>query len=167
MSEIIIKAIEKLENEANSVSGQNVPAIAIYNFLKEKCSEDEIFSGKILIATKSLSKCFSYIMETAYIRAKEQHEKSGEVKVGVGMSSDEIFALAVEYFNLDNEAIERKKEEEKKAAEERRKKAEEKRKAERIKNAAKAKSKKSKQKKETPAEKTDEKPKDNEQISLF
>jgi len=167
MSEII-KAIEKLENEANSVSGQNVPAIAIYNYLKDKCSQDEAFSEKVMIATKSLSKCFSYIMEIAYTRAKSQHEKTGESKIGIGMSSEEIFSLSIDYFNLDDEAIERKKQEEKKAAEKRKKEAEEKRKAEQAKRAADVKNKKSKATAKPPREKKQKvEDKENGQVTLF
>lgn len=104
MSEKCARAIAKLEKESERVSGQQVPAIAIYNFLKEKCQNDEIFASKVLIETKKLSKCFDYIMEFARIKSITK-----ENRVGVGMSSEELFGLVVDYYKLDDETIEQNK----------------------------------------------------------
>ena len=141
--EFIKDALEKIETEAVSVSGQNVPAIAIYNYLKHKITHDEEFAKQVLIPTKALSKCFSYLTEKAYEVAKAQFEamKSQkeaqdedddtpeEQKVGVGMSDKEIFGFVNEYFALDDAEIERKKEEARLKAEADLKAAEDKRKA--------------------------------------
>ena len=106
-------AIKKIDCEAESVSGQQVPAIAIYNFIKEKCTEDVVFAEKVLIETKKLSKCFDHIMKIAYNRAKARHNLTKEKSVGVGMSSEEIMELVVDYYNLDDAAIAKKEAEDK------------------------------------------------------
>lgn len=140
---IVQDAIEKLDSEAESVSGQNVPAIGIYHFLRDKCTKSEMFAEQVLIETKTMSKCFSYIIEIYKERAKLQRV-NGESIVGIGADSAEIFAFAEEYYNLDDEAIERRKAEEKAAAKARKKEEEEKRKAHQKENAAKKKKTESK-----------------------
>lgn len=116
MTEKCARAIAKLEKEAESVSGQQVPAIAIYNFLKEKCKNDELFASKVLIETKKLSKCFDYIMEFARIKSI-----TSENHVGVGMSSEELFGLVADYYKFDDETIEQNKIEAREKAEKRKK----------------------------------------------
>ena len=111
--QIVSAAIKKIDLEAESVSGQQVPAIAIYNFIKEKCKEDVAFAEKVLIETKKLSKCFDHIMKIAYNRAEARHNLTKENRVGVGMSSEEIMDLVVDYYNLDDKAIAQKEAEEK------------------------------------------------------
>lgn len=149
----ISEAVKKINKEAESVSGQQVPAIAIYNFLIDRCRQDPEFSAKVLIETKKLSKCFDHIMTVAYNRAQVQRKVTTGNRVGVGMSSEEIFALVEDYFNLDDEAI-AKKEAEDKAKSEAKAKAD---------AAAKAADDKSKKPQKTQKPKAEEDP----QLSLF
>ena len=136
--EFIQQATEKIENEAVSASGQNVPAIAIYHYLLHKVKHDESFAKQVLVSTKALSKCFSYITEKAfeiakvqYEALKEQTDDPEEQKIGVGMGDKEIFGYVDEYYLLDDAELERKKAEAKEKAEADQKAAEEKRNAER------------------------------------
>lgn len=140
--EILKLATEKLDKEAESVSGQNVPAIGIYHFLRGKCTKSEMFAKQVLIETKTMSKCFSYIIEIYKERAKLQRVNEESI-VGIGADSAEIFAFAEEYYNLDDEAIERRKAEEKAAAKARKKEEEEKRKAKQREDPSKKKKSKS------------------------
>jgi len=175
MNEIQEKALSKLESEAESVSGHNVPAIGIYQFLKEQCESDEGFAQQVLIDTKKMSKCFLHIQEQAYEIAKKQTRPKAGEPVGVGMSSEEIFALVRDYYFLDDAEIERQKEEKRKADEAKRKEEAEKSKAEQEKRAAEAKAKKkagkskkptSEKKPKTAAEKPSKAP-ENGQLNLF
>ena len=122
-------AIEKIEKEAQGVSGQNVPSIAIYSFIKSRCEEDEGFAAKVLNEKKSLSGCFTYLTNRAFDRAQAQTGGDRQQNMTVGMSGDEIFNIVVEYFDLDEEALEAKRKAEKEAAEAAKKAAEEQRKA--------------------------------------
>jgi hypothetical protein len=158
--QIVSAAIKKIDLEAESVSGQQVPAIAIYNFIKEKCKEDVAFAEKVLIETKKLSKCFDHIMKIAYNRAEARHNLTKENRVGVGMSSEEIMDLVVDYYNLDDKAIAQKEAEEKakaKAEAEARKKAAAEKKKE---SDSKKKAKKPKREEKSPSD-------DDTQLSLF
>lgn len=155
---IVKKAVEKLDKEAVSVSGQNVPAIGIYQYLREKASKDTDFAKQVLIETKSLSKCFSYVMEYAYKVAQEQHNQTKETKIGVGMSDAEIYKICEEYFALDDAEIERKK----KAEEEAKKKKAEEEKAK--KEAEKETKKKAKTEK---SKKSNNNPDESAQMSLL
>lgn len=127
INEIKLKATQKLSQEAESVSGSNVPAIGIYHFLKGKINnpddKEAAFAKQVLLKHKALYKCFDYIREIYLAKAKGQR-KNGENVVGVGADSNEIFAFAEEYYNLDDEAIERKKAEEKALQEKKRKEKE-------------------------------------------
>ncbi len=122
-------AIAKVEQEAQSVSGQNVPSIAIYSFIKSRCEEDEAFAAKVLNEKKSLSGCFTYLTNRAFDRAQAQTGGNRQQNMTVGMSGDEIFEIVTEYFDLDEEALEAKRKAEKEAAEAAKKAAEEQRKA--------------------------------------
>ena len=156
---IIEAAVAKIQKEAESVSGQQVPAIAIYNFIIQKCQEDIDFAAKVNIETKKLSKCFNHIMKIAYNRAEARHNLTKEKSVGVGMSSEEIMELVVDYYNLDDEAIAKKEAEEKAKAQ-----AE----AEARKKAAAEKKKENDNKKKAKKPKKEEKiPSDDTQLSLF
>lgn len=162
---MIEKAIEKLEKEAKNASGRNVPAVGIYNFLKDLCLNDEEFTKQMLIPTKSISKCFSYVQGKAYEMAIEQRKELGNKDnvESVGMGDNEIYDLAKEYYMLDDAEIERKKEEERKAREEKQKQEDEKRKTEQAKRDA---EKRAKKKDEAKIKKKSEEA-DNGQISLM
>lgn len=150
-------AITKINEEAKTVSGQNVPAIAIKDYIVSKCESDEEFAKLVEKPEKCLSKCFTYLSEVAYQRAKAQQEATKCNNICIGMSGDEIFAIVDEYFALDEEELARRKEEEKKAAEEERKKQDE---EARKKRAEKQKAKAA----EKPKGKADNSP---EQVSFF
>ncbi len=122
MTEKCARAIAKLEKEAESVSGQQVPAIAIYNFLKEKCQNDELFASRVLIETKTLSKCLNYIMEFPCIKKVTScYDVTMEIHTGFEMPSEELFRLVVDYYKLDDETVEQNKIEAREKAEKRKK----------------------------------------------
>lgn len=170
---IIQKAVEKITKQAEKASGQNVPAVAIYHYLLEKCSGDETFSKLVIAEEKSISKCFSYVTEKAYEAAASQNitaNTNSDKPISVGMSSDEIFALVDEYFTLSDKEIKKRSEEAQKLREEARKAADDTRKeAEKKKSAEKAKAAKEKEK--AKKEKEEKKAKAEEaakaQMSLF
>lgn len=173
INNIIQEAIEKISVQAEKASGQNVPAIAIYHYLLEKCRADEDFSKLVIAKEKSVSKCFSYITEKAYEAAASQNVTANinsDAPISVGMDSDEIFALVDEYFTLSDEEIEKRKEETRKLREEARKAADDARK-EAEKKKADEKAKAAKEKEKAKKEKEEKKAKAEEvakaQMSLF
>ena len=163
-------AVKKIKKEAEIASGQNVPAIAIYNYLLDKCKKDEDFSKCVLVESKTIPKCFTYITDKAFgIASKQNINADRNTPIGVGMSSDEIFALVNEYFTLDDKVIEERKEAERKEIEEARrvaadtKRAQEKAKA----DANKKKQPQDKKKNEKESGKPKNPAENDSQISLF
>lgn len=113
MSEICARAIAKLEKEAESVSGQNLPAIGMYYFIRKKIHTDVTFAQNVI--EKKLSDCFSFVMEQYREQAFNMSRRTGtrdepEV-VGVGASSDEIFDYIVDFYTLSNEELKKRAEE--------------------------------------------------------
>lgn len=104
------KAVLKLTDEAKTVSGQNVPAIAIFQYLLEKVADDEEFAACVVKEEKTLSKCFTYVMEKALNLGREQNpNRKPNDGFTVGMSSTEIFGTVNEYYQLSDEEIENRK----------------------------------------------------------
>lgn len=136
INEEILKALKKLNKEAESVSGQNLPAIGIYHFLVSKVENDVEFAKKV--QCKKLSACFSFVMEQYREQARELSNGTGTREnpevVGIGASSDEIFDYVVDFYTLSDEELKKRAEEKaaarKAKAEKERKEREEKRKAE-------------------------------------
>lgn len=110
---IVQNAIEKLDAEAESVSGQNVPAIGIYHFVRAKAISDETFAQQVL--QKKLSDCFSFVMEQyreqALNMAKGTGTRDNPEVVGIGASSDEIFGYLVDFYTLSDEELKQRAEE--------------------------------------------------------
>lgn len=110
---IVQDAIEKLDSEAESVSGQNVPAIGIYHFVRAKAISDETFAQQVL--QKKLSDCFSFVMEQyreqALNMAKGTGTRDNPEVVGIGASSDEIFGYVVDFYTLSDEELKQRAEE--------------------------------------------------------
>lgn len=161
------KAIIKLTEEANTVRGQNVPAIAIFQYLLEKVADDVDFAACVISDEKTMSKCFSYVTEAALNLGKAQNpNRKPNEAFTVGMSSTEIFGLVNEYFQLSDEEIENRKKQKLKEIEAQREaaekiRAEEQKKREKKKQAEKA-------AKETKAkEKAEKKENEEAQFSLF
>lgn len=148
---IVQSAIEKLDKEAESVSGQNLPAIGIYHFIRAKAIADETFAQQVL--QKKLSECFTFVMEQYREQALNMTRGTGtrdnpEV-VGISASSDEIFGYVVDFYILSDEAL-KKRAEEKAAARKAKAEAEKKEREKKAKAEAEA---KAKTKKEAEAEK--------------
>lgn len=167
-------AVEKIKKQAECASGQNVPAVAIYNYLINKCNTDNEFSALVIVEGKTLAKCFSYVTERAFEKAAMQNitaDTNSPTPIGIGMSGDEIFVLVDEYFSLDDKTIEERKTAERKAIEEARKAADElKRAAEKEKKQADNKKKKpadAKKEVKKPAEKPVAVEDNSPQMSLF
>lgn len=137
---IVQCAIEKLDKEAESVSGQNVPAIGIYHFVRAKAIADETFAQQVL--KKKLSDCFSFVMEQyreqALDMAKGTGTRDNPEIVNIGASSDEIFGYVVDFYTLSDEEL-KKRAEEKAAARKAKAEAEQKKRAEKAKADAEAK----------------------------
>lgn len=111
--EILKSATEKLDKEAESVSGQNLPAIGIYHFVRAKAISDETFAQQVL--QKKLSDCFSFVMEQyreqALNMAKGTGTRDNPEAVGIGASSDEIFGYVVDFYTLSDEELKQRAEE--------------------------------------------------------
>lgn len=166
---VIQQAMQKLKKEAMAASGQNVPAIAIYSYLLHKCRNSEDFAKLVMVKGKTISKCFTYITNKAYELARVQNisvNTNNNTNIGCGMSSDEIFCLADEYFTLTDEEIEKRKEAERIKLEEARKAAEAIRKEARRKKEEEAKAKKNKAKKEEKSKDNQEEKNEYSQMSL-
>lgn len=114
--------------------------------------EDTLLAEKILLPHKSYQKAFAYFFnKSRTVGYKTKVDKSGEA---VYLDNDKAVELSVEYFHLDDEAEERKKEElRKKQLEE---------------NKKKKMDKKNEEKTETPeVKKQEEKKQEDGQMSIF
>lgn len=162
INDVKIKAIRKLDSEAEHASGQNVPAVGIYHYIRRKIEEDESDAFAKFVLAKKLSNCFSYVtehfMEIAKKAAKGNGTRNNPEVVGVGASSDEIFALVDEFYSTPDEEI-KKRAKEKKAREEAEKESK--------KAPEKAKKKVSEEKKQPKEKPKATKPDEPEQLSLM
>lgn len=140
--EILKAATEKLDKEAESVSGQNVPAIGIYHFVRAKAIADEAFAQQVL--QKKLSDCFSFVMEQyreqALNMARGTGTRDNPEVVGIGASADEIYGYVVDFYTLSDEEL-KKRAEEKAAARKAKAETEKKKRNEKAKADAEAKAK--------------------------
>jgi len=105
-------AIEKITAMMADCQEKRVPAEPIMRFLLQKCEGDEEFSGMVTQEHKTLAKCFSFVHEQA---CNHLDKKNGWIE------DDEVYMMAVDYFNLDDEEHERKKAQEAEQREEERK----------------------------------------------
>lgn len=172
-NETILKALKKLDAEAESVSGQNLPAIGIYHMIRAKVTEDISFAQCIL--NKKLSACFFYVMEqykdVALDMAKGTGTRDNPEIVGIGASSDEIFDFVVDFYTLTDEEL-KKRTEEKAAKRKAKIEAEKKAQQEKAQEEAKAKKEEKEKREKEKKQKEIEKKKADElaeqgQISLY
>lgn len=101
-------AMTKLNNEAATVSGYNVPAIAIRDHIAQRIMTDVIYAEKVIAEGKTLSKCYQYISDIAYEKARKMSNTDKRGGIMIGMSSEEIFALADEYYTLSDDELKKK-----------------------------------------------------------
>lgn len=101
-------AMTKLNNEAATVSGYNVPAIAIRDHVAQCIMTDAIYAEKVITEGKTLSKCYQYISDMAYEKARKMSKTDKQDGIMIGMSSEEIFALADEYYTLSDDELKKK-----------------------------------------------------------
>ena len=101
-------AMTKLNNEAATVSGYNVPAIAIRDHVAQRIMTDAVYAEKVIAEGKTLSKCYQYISDIAYEKARKMSKTDKQGGIMIGMSSDEIFALADEYYTLSDDELKKK-----------------------------------------------------------
>ncbi|MBP3335520.1 MAG: hypothetical protein J6L61_05195 [Ruminiclostridium sp.] len=101
-------AMTKLNNEAATVSGYNVPAIAIRDHVAQRIMTDAVYAEKVIAEGKTLSKCYQYISDIAYEIARKMSKADKQGGIMIGMSSDEIFALADEYYTLSDDELKKK-----------------------------------------------------------
>ena len=98
----------KLNNEAATVSGYNVPAIAIRDHVAQRIMSDAIYAEKVIAEGKTLSKCYQYISDIAYEKARKMSNTDKRGGIMIGMSSEEIFALTDEYYTLSDDELKKK-----------------------------------------------------------
>jgi hypothetical protein len=132
--DVISQAVKKLEKEANSSGGQSVPAIPIYEHLKNVCESDEKFAKLVNQPHKTLIKCFDCVYE----QVRKNVAKGGN---STWVADEIVYNLSIDYYKLDDAEIERRKEEDR-----------QKREAERAKKEAEKKSKSPKNEKESVSE---------------
>lgn len=101
-------AMTKLNNEAATVSGYNVPAIAVRDHIAQRIMTDVIYAEKVIAEGKTLSKCYQYISDIAFEKARKMSKTDKQEGIMIGMSSDEIFALADEYYTLSDDELKKK-----------------------------------------------------------
>lgn len=101
-------AMTKLNNEAATVSGYNVPAIAIRDHVAQRIMTDAVYTEKVIAEGKTLGKCYQYISDIAYEKARKMSKTDKQGGIMIGMSSDEIFALADEYYTLSDDELKKK-----------------------------------------------------------
>lgn len=101
-------AMTKLNNEAATVSGYNVPAIAIRDHVAQRIMTDAVYAEKVIAEGKTLSKCYQYISDVAYEKARKMSKTDKQGGIMIGMSSEEIFALADEYYSLSDDELKKK-----------------------------------------------------------
>lgn len=101
-------AMTKLNNEAATVSGYNVPAIAIRDHVAQRIMSDAIYAEKVIAEGKMLSKCYQYISDIAYEKARKMSNTDKRGGIMIGMSSEEIFALTDEYYTLSDDELKKK-----------------------------------------------------------
>jgi len=122
------EAIQKITESGHGNHGADL-ANPIIKFITSKCEEDDEFAALVMLEHKTLEKCLDFVMEQA---KKHLDGKSGCIP------PDEVYLMTMDYFRLDDEALERKAAEE----EEKRRKEREKREAESKRKADEAKAKK-------------------------
>jgi hypothetical protein len=116
------EAIAKIDAGMLDSKETKVSAEPIAKFLRGKCSEDD-FAALVSQEHKTLDKCFAFVYEQVQ---KHLNRRQGWI------DDNEVYAMAVDYFNLDDAEIERRKAEDAQKAEEERQRrdAESKKKAE-------------------------------------
>ncbi len=105
------EAIKKITESLQGIEEKRVPAEPIAEFLKNKC-EDEEFATLVMQEHKSLKRCLDFVYEQA---RKHLDGANGWI------DDNDVYMMAVDYFALDDEELERKKAEEEKKLEEERK----------------------------------------------
>lgn len=113
VSDVISAAIKKIKEQSKSASGYNVPAVGIYDYLLEKCRENEYFAACVNKEEKSIEGCFKHVVQHFY----EIGAAGGFTPVPgnnqaqcVGADSTAIFAVVDEYFEKTNKNIEKERE---------------------------------------------------------
>lgn len=113
MNDAIIKINESMKN----LEEKRVPAEPIVKYLIGRLENDEILAAQIMQEHKTVQKCFDFVYKQAH---KHLDGKSGWI------DDDEVFQMAVDYFQMDDAELEREKAiEEAKRAEERKRQQEE------------------------------------------
>jgi hypothetical protein len=98
------KAIKKITDSMQGCEEKRVPAAPIAKYLKEKCKQDKEFCTLVMQEHKTLEKCFDFVFE----QAKNHLNNDG----GGWIEDNDVYMMAVDYFNLDDAEIERQKAEE-------------------------------------------------------
>lgn len=101
MSDLSIKAIQKLDDELNKLSDHGKCfAEPCIDYLKKRCEEEDGICEDILLPHKTWEKCYKYICNQA---EKLLHRRNGVVR------NDTVFEWAEDYFRKDDKAIEEQK----------------------------------------------------------
>jgi len=103
------KAIEKITDSMATFTDTQVPAEPIAEYLKSRCSDDEEFATLVMQEHKTMAKCFDFVYEQA---KKHLNGSNGWI------NDKEVYLMAADYFQLDDEELERKAAEERAGREE-------------------------------------------------
>ncbi len=109
-------AAEKMKTEKTSVQNPTMPVAPIAQHLITMADTDETFAALVMQEHKTLTKCINHVDK----EVKKRVTGSGWIP------DQEVFQMAIDYYQLDDVALEQKAmEEERKRKEEAEKKAEE------------------------------------------
>ena len=100
---MIAAALEKINTAMADCQEKRVPAEPIVKYLLEKCGEDEELAGLVIQEHKTLGKCFEFVYEQV---KNHLDSKDGWVE------DNDVYLMALDYFNLDDAELERRKEQE-------------------------------------------------------
>ena len=96
-------AILKINSGTEKLKETRVPAEPIAQFLVKMCEEDAELAAQVVQEHKTMDKCFAFVYEQA---RKHLDGKDGWI------DDNEVYLMAVDYFRLDDEALELQKAEE-------------------------------------------------------
>lgn len=111
--DVIPRAIKKIKEQSQSASGYNVPAVGIYDYLLEKCRENEDFAACVIEDEKSIKGCFEHVVQHFFeigMSGSFTPVPGDERAQCVGSDSTAIFAVVDEYFERTNEDIKKERE---------------------------------------------------------
>ena len=93
-------AIKKINESMDGLKENRVPAVPIAKYLTGRLEDDENLAAQVIQDHKTLQKCFDFVYEQV---RKHLDSKNGWI------DDDEVYQMAVDYFQADDAELERKK----------------------------------------------------------